>query len=125
MMPTRVNAGLPETLARETYRHKIKLIQISTDAVFDGKSGKYKEEDPVSPQNVYAKTKHAGEIAVLNTDSRALVCRVNFYGWSISGRRSLAEWFLINLPRVNRSKVLPMQSSAHYWPPISPGSCWR
>jgi dTDP-4-dehydrorhamnose reductase len=29
----------------------------------------------------------------LNTDSQALVCRVNFFGWSISGRRSLAEWF--------------------------------
>jgi dTDP-4-dehydrorhamnose reductase len=89
----RVNAGLPEALAHETLRHKIKLVQISTDAVFDGKSGKYKEEDPVSPQNVYAKTKHAGEIAVLNTNNQALVCRVNFYGWSISGRRSLAEWF--------------------------------
>jgi dTDP-4-dehydrorhamnose reductase len=89
----RVNAGLPEALARETLRHTIKLVQISTDAVFDGKSGKYKEEDPASPQNVYARTKHAGEIAVLNTDSQALVCRVNFYGWSISGRRSLAEWF--------------------------------
>lgn len=89
----RVNAGLPEALAHETSRRTIKLVQISTDAVFDGKSGGYTEEDPVSPQNVYAKTKHAGEIAILNTDSRALVCRVNFYGWSISGRRSLAEWF--------------------------------
>jgi dTDP-4-dehydrorhamnose reductase len=89
----RVNAGLPEALARETLRHEIKLVQISTDAVFDGKSGKYKEEDQASPQNVYAKTKYAGEIAVLNTDSQALVCRVNFYGWSISGHRSLAEWF--------------------------------
>jgi len=89
----RVNAGLPEALARETSRHKIKLVQISTDAVFDGKRGKYTEEDPVSPQNVYASTKHDGETAVLATDSQALVCRVNFYGWSISGRRSLAEWF--------------------------------
>ena len=89
----RVNAALPEMLARESPRHKIKLVQISTDAVFDGKKGGYKEEDPVSPPNVYAKTKHAGEVAVLNSDEQALVCRVNFYGWSISGRRSLAEWF--------------------------------
>ncbi len=29
----------------------------------------------------------------MENDNNALVCRVNFYGWSISGRRSLAEWF--------------------------------
>lgn len=93
----RVNAALPEMLARESTRHKIKLVQISTDAVFDGKRGGYREGDPVSPPNVYAKTKHAGEAAVLNSDNQALVCRVNFYGWSISGRRSLAEWFFNKL----------------------------
>ncbi len=38
-------------------------------------------------------TKLAGETAVLENDPSALVCRVNFYGWSISGHRSLAEWF--------------------------------
>jgi dTDP-4-dehydrorhamnose reductase len=89
----RVNALIPEVLARETAGRAIKLVHISTDAVFDGKRGNYTETDPVSPQNVYAATKHAGETAVLGIDPEALVCRVNFYGWSISGRRSLAEWF--------------------------------
>lgn len=88
-----VNTNLPGQLAGEASRQGIKLVQISTDAVFDGKQGDYTEDAPVSPQNVYATTKLAGERLVLNTDSHALVCRVNFYGWSISGRRSLAEWF--------------------------------
>ncbi len=89
----RVNRDLPGALARETSLRAIKLVQISTDAVFDGKCGGYREGDPPSPQNVYAKTKYAGEIAVSEADNQALICRVNFYGWSISGHRSLAEWF--------------------------------
>ena len=89
----RVNAILPQQLAIETSRLGIKLVQISTDAVFDGKRGEYTEVDTPSPLNVYASTKLAGENLVLETDHHALVCRVNFYGWSISGHRSLAEWF--------------------------------
>lgn len=92
-----VNAWIPDALAKETTRGRIKLLHISTDAVFDGVRGNYSEEDSVSPQNVYASTKHAGEIAVLENDHNSLVCRVNFYGWSISGRRSLAEWFFNKL----------------------------
>jgi dTDP-4-dehydrorhamnose reductase len=88
-----VNTRIPEALATETADRPIKLVHISTDAVFDGKRGSYKENDPVSPQNVYASTKYAGETAVIENDKNALVCRVNFYGWSISGQRSLAEWF--------------------------------
>jgi dTDP-4-dehydrorhamnose reductase len=92
-----VNAWIPAALAKETASRHIKLVQISTDAVFDGKKGNYTENDPVSPQNVYASTKLAGEVAVMENDANALVCRVNFYGWSISGRRSLAEWFFNKL----------------------------
>jgi dTDP-4-dehydrorhamnose reductase len=93
----RVNAGLPGELAHEASRNKIKLVQISSDAVFDGKRGGYTESDPASPMNVYASTKLAGEQAVFKEDMNALVCRVNFYGWSISGQRSLAEWFFNKL----------------------------
>ncbi|MBN2257961.1 MAG: SDR family oxidoreductase [Anaerolineaceae bacterium] len=93
----RVNAALPGELAYETARRNIKLVQISTDAVFNGKCGGYVEEDPVSPTNVYAATKLAGEKAGMAEDSEALVCRVVFYGWSISGTRSLAEWFFNKL----------------------------
>jgi dTDP-4-dehydrorhamnose reductase len=88
-----VNTWIPEALAKETSNRQIKLVHISTDAVFDGIRGNYRENDPVSPTNVYASTKLAGETAVIENDNNALVCRVNFYGWSISGRRSLAEWF--------------------------------
>lgn len=88
----KVNADLPGELARATSKQGIKLVQISTDAVFDGKRGGYTEEDQPSPLNVYAATKYRGELNAMQNDPGTLVCRVNFYGWSISGQRSLAEW---------------------------------
>jgi dTDP-4-dehydrorhamnose reductase len=73
-------------------------VHISTDAVFDGtKTGAYTEDDAPNPLSVYARTKRDGETAVLEANPNAIVARVNFYGWSMSGTRSLAEFFVNNL----------------------------
>lgn len=51
-------------LARLCNENAIKLIHISTDYVFDGRSSiAYKETDQPNPQSVYGTTKLAGEIA--------------------------------------------------------------
>jgi dTDP-4-dehydrorhamnose reductase len=92
-----VNASLPGHLAKITRNTGIRLVHISTDAVFDGKRGQYTEQDLPAPLGVYARTKLEAEEAVLATNPDALVARVNFYGWSLSGQRSLAEWFFNNL----------------------------
>ena len=93
-----LNGEFPGWLAEKCERHSIKLVHISTDAVFDGtKNGKYSETDIPHPLSVYAQSKLAGELAVRQIDQRALVLRVNFYGFSPSGQRSLAEFFLRNL----------------------------
>lgn len=93
-----LNARQPGELAAACARRKIRFIHISTDAVFDGEQeGFYTEDDVPTPQGVYARTKLEGERAVLRADRRALVARVNFYGWSVSGKRSLAEFFFHNL----------------------------
>ena len=76
----------------------MRLIHISTDAVFDGtKDGIYTEDDVPNPLGVYAQTKLDGEHNVLSANPDAIVARVNFFGWSLSGRRSLAEFFYNNL----------------------------
>ncbi len=97
-----VNADLPGTIAKACLRHSIKMIQISTDAVFDGVKGDYQEDDPTNPLSVYAQTKRDGENAVLSANPDALVARVNFYGWSATGNRSLAEVFFNNLQAGNQ-----------------------
>jgi dTDP-4-dehydrorhamnose reductase len=93
----RVNHILPGELALAAKSRGIKLVHISTDAVFDGQKGNYLETDTPEPISVYARTKLSGEQIVLDSNPDALVLRVNFYGWSISGKRSLAEWFAFNL----------------------------
>ena len=92
-----LNAVLPERLAAISKAHSTKLVHISTDAIFDGAKGNYVEEDRPNPLSIYAKTKWEGEKAVAQTNPQALIARVNFYGFSLSGNRSLAEFFLYNL----------------------------
>jgi dTDP-4-dehydrorhamnose reductase len=94
----RLNANLPSALAKICKIRGIHMVQISTDAVFDGtKSGVYTEEDEPHATNVYSQTKLDAERAVLAADPNAIVARANFYGWSLGGRRSLAEFFFNNL----------------------------
>ena len=57
-------------------RYKIKLVYISTDYVFRGDKGNYKEDDLVFPMNKYAWSKLAGECAVHVDDY--LIIRTSF-----------------------------------------------
>ena len=103
-LASQLNTELPRQLAqlcnasrRDVTRGGARLVHISTDAVFDGTRGNYTEADPPSPLGVYARTKLEAEWAVAEADPEAIIARVNLFGWSMSGRRSLAEFFFNNL----------------------------
>lgn len=96
----RTNAIMAKQVAEVCARHGLRLIHISTDAVFSGQQkGSYSESDFPDPRGVYAITKLEGERLVAEAYAAACIARVNFYGWSISGRRSLAEFFVNHLSR--------------------------
>jgi dTDP-4-dehydrorhamnose reductase len=99
-----LNVELPRRLAKHVARGGARLVHISTDAVFDGQRGDYSEDDTPNPLSIYARTKLAGERAVAETDPGAVIARVNLFGWSLSGTRSLAEWFYNNLSSGARVK---------------------
>ena len=97
-----LNTDLPRDLANACARQGIKFIHLSTDAVFDGTGeAVYTEEDEPNPQSIYAQTKLDGERAVQEANPQAIIARVNFFGWSLGGRRSLAEFFVNNLSEGN------------------------
>lgn len=75
-----------------------RLVQISTDSVFDGqKDTPYNESDPVAPLNVYARTKLAAESLALQHPD-AIVLRTNIFGWRPPGGEiSFGEWVLRSL----------------------------
>lgn len=93
-----LNVDLPAQLASACAERGIRFVHISTDAVFDGdREDAYTENDVPNPLGVYSQTKLDGEHAAFSENPEAIVARVNMFGWSLSNRRSLGEFFVNNL----------------------------
>ena len=103
-MAFRLNRDMAQAVARGARAAGSRLVHISTDAVFDGERGGYREEDVPSPINVYGRSKLEGERAVAAADPQALIVRTNLYGWNAQDKQSLAEWFLSNLEAGKRCR---------------------
>lgn len=72
-----VNVVGTANVVRLCARRNLRLVYISTDYVFSGEQGDYKEEDPVFPVNKYAWSKLGGECAVRLYDN-SLIVRTTF-----------------------------------------------
>jgi dTDP-4-dehydrorhamnose reductase len=69
-----------------------RLIALSTDYVFDGDNGPYRETDIPNPRGVYARTKRLGEEAALLLNPDTAVCRVAVVFSGVPGsRRTFAD----------------------------------
>lgn len=82
----RINADGAGHLAAVCHERGIRLLQISTDYVFDGKKrDDYVETDPTNPLSVYGMTKWQGELLVKAAAPSSLIVRTqSLYG--IHGR---------------------------------------
>lgn len=66
------------------------FVYISTDFVFDGSKGSYREDDTTAPVNYYGRTKEEAEGAVMEYDGDwAIVRTVLVYGQPLSGRSNI------------------------------------
>lgn len=100
-----VNVEGTENIARAAKLVGARLINISTNAVFDGGIGMYTEDDPPNPLNVYARSKLEAERRVSFWLPEGLIVRTAFYGWSLHEKKSLAEWVVENLRCGTRIKM--------------------
>lgn len=89
-----VNTVATQVLAESAAEVGARMVHISTDAVFGGTLGNYRESDPVEPFSVYGETKLAGEEAVRAALEDHLIVRTNFFGWSETGSKSVLEFFV-------------------------------
>ncbi|WP_043496717.1 dTDP-4-dehydrorhamnose reductase [Georgenia sp. SUBG003] len=71
-----LNAVGPQLLARAARRAGARMVQVSTDYVFDGSATEpYEEDAPLGPASAYGRTKAAGEWAVRAETSDHLIVR--------------------------------------------------
>ncbi len=82
----RVNRDGAANIARTCRQHRLPLIHISTDFVFDGAKGApYVESDPISALGVYGQSKAAGDDAVRDALSQHIIIRTAWL-YGVHGR---------------------------------------
>jgi len=85
-----INSLFPHKVEKFCTSKKIRLIHISTDCVFSGRKGGYKEEDISDAEDLYGKSKYIGEVYGENS----LTLRTSIIGHENGTSHSLLEWFL-------------------------------
>ncbi len=86
-----INALLPHRLARLATLAGARLVHVSTDCVFTGRQGLYKESDEPDALDLYGRSKLLGEVHEPN----AVTLRTSIIGHELSSAHSLVGWFLV------------------------------
>ena len=107
----KINVEGTENITKSCKKHQSFLIHISTDYVFDGEKGMYKETDKPSPINHYGLTKLKGEEHVKNLLDDYCIARASVIYGSIpaTGKINFALWLLNKLKRKEKVKIVTDQ----------------
>jgi dTDP-4-dehydrorhamnose reductase len=85
-----INSLLPHRVARLCSISGARLIHISTDCVFSGSTGMYREGDFSDATDLYGRSKFLGEVDY----PHAITLRTSIIGHELDSARGLVEWFL-------------------------------
>lgn len=85
-----INSLLPHQINALCRLIGARFIQISTDCVFSGVKGLYKEEDPPDALDLYGRSKVIGEVI----DNHAITIRTSTIGPELCTNYGLFNWFL-------------------------------
>lgn len=86
-----INSLLPHRLARHCADHGARLLHVSTDCVFAGTRGAYREDDLPDALDLYGRSKLIGEV----DHPHAITLRTSIIGPELGeGRHGLFAWFM-------------------------------
>lgn len=95
----RANYLATQNIAKIARKIDAFLVYLSTDYVFDGTRGNYKEDDLARPINFYGLTKLLGEVSTLSATERSAVVRASaIYGLG-PGRKNFAKLLIEKLSK--------------------------
>ena len=85
-----INALLPHRLAGLCEMVRARFVHISTDCVFAGTKGGYREADESDAHDLYGRSKYLGEVNY----PQAVTLRTSIIGHELNSAHSLVGWFL-------------------------------
>lgn len=85
-----INALLPHRMARLCDVAGARLVHVSTDCVFTGSRGNYRESDAPDATDLYGRSKLLGEVDYPN----AVTLRTSIIGHELDSAHGLVGWFL-------------------------------
>ena len=106
----KVNAEATKHIAIASTNVYAHLTYVSTDYVFDGEKGLYKEEDQPNPISYYGCTKLKGEEFIKKHSQEWCITRASvIYGWGQTQKLNFATWIINNLNQGKEVKILTDQ----------------
>ena len=89
-----INGTLPHELPLLNPNPRGRVIHVSTDCVYKGTTGAYREEQKADAEDLYGRSKAVGEIDY----GRHLTLRTSIIGFELNGHLGLLSWFLKQPP---------------------------
>jgi dTDP-4-dehydrorhamnose reductase len=119
-LSTQINVKATETIAKQAAKQQAFFVYLSTDYVFDGKNGMYKENNHTHPLGVYGKTKLEGENVLNRLSSEWCIVRTSTPFGIHNKKKSFPIWVKENLELKKKIRVVDDQfTSPTYVPNLS------
>ena len=104
-----VNGKSLKYISKLSNKYNSYLVSLSSDFVFDGQNGNYKEEDIPYPKNHYGKTRLAGEKYIQEIAKKYCIVRTSMiYGKNLL-RTTLSDLIYSNVKNGNSLKLIDDQ----------------
>ncbi|TFH02633.1 MAG: dTDP-4-dehydrorhamnose reductase [Calditrichales bacterium] len=105
-----LNVRIVELILEAVESYSPLFVQVSTDYVFDGKTGYYQESDKTNPVSYYGHTKLAAEKIILASGLEYIIARTMIlYGHGYKVRNNFVTWVIDQLKAGKKIKVIDGQ----------------